>query len=387
MGILHASIFFIHFPTLLKVIYLNCIKRFSIRRFLFTLVFLLVFLFVMLIVLPFRLIDELLFPAYRRMELKDPIFIISNPRSGTTYLHRLFCLDEERYTYTLMYHTIFTSITLIKMIEAIRWLDKRIGRPLGGLRRLIDKYVFGGWEKIHPTGLTQSEEDEGMFIFPMISTAICLICPFMQEFKYLTVPDRMSAYTRKRLQKFYESSFRRFAYATGRDRYILSKNVNSIGRIKTVLEIMPNAKVVYLIRDPRKTVPSFVSMFRAPWSLHSPELEKTGPEHRALGQIAIDFYKYFEEVRPTLIQENLFVVPYTDLVKQPKKTVLSIYDHFKLPQSPDFLERLETETQKTRTYKSKHSYSLEEFGFTEEYLIEEIGPIMEKYGLLHQPKR
>ncbi|MEM6725408.1 MAG: sulfotransferase [Bacteroidota bacterium] len=332
---------------------------------------------------PFRLLDELLFPGYRRMELKDPIFIISNPRSGTTYMHRLFCLDEERYTYTLMYHTIFTSITLIKLIEFARWVDKGIGRPLGGLRKLIDKYVFGGWEKIHPTGLTQSEEDEGMFIFPMISTAICLICPFMQEFKYLTVPDRMSVYTRKRLQQFYESSFRRFAYATGRDRYILSKNVNSIGRIKTVLEIMPNAKVIYLIRDPRRAVPSFISMFRAPWKLHSPELKKTGPEHRALGQIAIDFYKYFEEVRPTLNQDNLYVVPYTDLVSQPMKTVVSIYDHFKLPKSEGFLQRLEQETNKTRKYKSQHSYSLEEYGITEEYLISEIGPIMDKYGLLH----
>ena len=34
------------------------------------------------------LVDELCFPGYRRVSIKEPVFIIGIPRSGTTYLHR-----------------------------------------------------------------------------------------------------------------------------------------------------------------------------------------------------------------------------------------------------------------------------------------------------------
>jgi hypothetical protein len=34
-------------------------------------------------------LDEIFFPNYRMQEVKSPVFIIGNPRSGTTFTHRL----------------------------------------------------------------------------------------------------------------------------------------------------------------------------------------------------------------------------------------------------------------------------------------------------------
>ncbi|MEM7104242.1 MAG: sulfotransferase [Bacteroidota bacterium] len=344
----------------------------------------LLYTLVFIILLSGRILDEILFFRYRFQKVENPVFIISNPRSGTTYLHRLLCLDTNRYTYTLLYHSIFTSVTIIKLIDVIGWVDRRIGRPFRKLFDWIDSKVFDGWKDIHPTGLNQSEEDEGMYVFPLISTAICLICPFMQEFKYLTIPDEMPEWVRKRLKLYFKSSIKRFVYATGKDKTVLSKNVISIGRIKTILEIFPNAKIVYLIRDPRKAVPSFISMFCAPWKLHSPELPKNGPEYRALGQIAIDYYSYFQEIKDELKQKNLFQLEYTDLVAKPVESVRRIYKNFDLPFTEEFLANLEKETQKTRKYRSKHSYSLEAYGFSEKELVKQLAPVMESYGFLKE---
>ncbi len=323
----------------------------------------------------FRLIDELLFFNYRKIDIKEPVFIISNPRSGTTFLHRLMTLDGGRYNYTLLYHTVFTSVSLIKLIQLTGWLDDKIGGPLKWLVDRFESVLFSGWKDIHPTGFGKSEEDEGMYILPLLSSAVCLVCPYMDELSYLTIPDRLPEHHRNRLKAYYESSMKRFAYATGHQKTILSKNVNSIGRMKTVLEVFPDAKVIYLIRDPKKAVPSFISMFSATWKLHSPEIKEQDAPYRALGNVAIDFYTYFDEIKNGLEEERLAVIRYKDLIADPIQTIQRIYRQFDFPYSAAFSQRLITETQRQRSYKSKHNYSLKQYGMSEMKLKERLAQI------------
>ncbi len=42
-------------------------------------------------------LDEILFPGYRKINLPRPVFIIGNPRSGTTFLQRLLARDEANF--------------------------------------------------------------------------------------------------------------------------------------------------------------------------------------------------------------------------------------------------------------------------------------------------
>src|SRR5262252_2565127 len=41
------------------------------------------------------LMDRFLFSAYRRVEVKAPIFILGHPRSGTTFLQRLLTQTRD----------------------------------------------------------------------------------------------------------------------------------------------------------------------------------------------------------------------------------------------------------------------------------------------------
>lgn len=376
-----SAIIYIHLKTFFKIIYLNCIKHFSVKRFLATLLFLLAFGIINTLLFLFRLLDEILFFGYRKTDISRPVFIVSNPRSGTTYMHRLLCLDEERYVYMLLYHTIISSITFYKLINGISWLDKRIGRPFRRLFDWIDSWFFKGWQNIHPTGFNQSEEDEGIYVFPLLTIAICLICPYMQEFKYLTLVDTMPDKQRQRIRNYYRSSMKRFMYSEGKDKTLLSKNVITTGRLNTILDIFPDARIVYLIRDPKKAVPSFISMFSATWKLIAPKLPENGPEYRALGQIAIDFYTYFHENKKRFKAENFLVVPYTKLVADPMQTVRDIYAHFNMPLSPIFEKALIKETSKTRKYRSKHSYSLAQYGFSASEIETQLGEVIQTYNL------
>ena len=377
-----SSILYIHFKTFFKIIYLNCIKHFGWRRLLATLIFVIVAVLVCVVLFVFRLMDEVLFFRYRKTKIKRPVFIVSNPRSGTTFMHRLLCMDEERYTYMLLYHTIIPSVTFYKIVQTISKLDRRIGRPFRRFFDWVDSQIFKGWQGIHPMGFNQSEEDEGLYIFSFLSVAVCLICPYVQEFKYLTIVDEMPERSRRSLRKYYRSSMQRFMYAEGGGKTLLNKNVITTGRLHTILDVFPAARIVYLIRDPESAVPSFISMFSVPWKWIAPKLAENGPEYRALGQIAIDFYNYFHKNKDKFSTENFYIISYKNLTTKPIRVVEDVYTHFEMDMSDGFRGRLETHLNFPKKYKSGHTYSLEKYGFTQEEIEEKLGEVMEEYGFM-----
>ncbi len=380
MSFLHPSIMYFHFSTFGKILYLQLIKHFSIRRALFTLIFLILFILLFSLVTICRLLDEIIFFGYRKTQIKEPVFIIANPRSGTTYLHRLMCDDEEKFRYTLLYHTIFPSILLIKLIEGIGKLEKPIGSPFKKFFKWIDSWAFKGWENIHPMGLAQSEEDEGMFIFPLMTPGIYLLIPFINEMDDAKFMDKMPAKTQKKLMDYYESSLKRFLYATGSDKVFLSKNVMSTGRFKALIDRFPDAKIIYLVRNPYNVIPSFISMFTAAWKAHSPDIGNDSEEARAWGELGIAYFKYFFELKKAYPESQILTIPYTELSKHPYKTVERIYSHFNMAMSENFKEQLRAKTNITRKYKSKHNYSLEQYGLKPSDIHVPLAELFEEFN-------
>ena len=105
-------------------------------------------------------LDELFFRSYRDVGIKEPLFITGIPRSGTTFVHRTLSRDTAQFTTFRTWEAILApSITERKVIQAISWCDKRIGRPL---HRLLDHWtrkLTGGFADIHEVGLKSPEED------------------------------------------------------------------------------------------------------------------------------------------------------------------------------------------------------------------------------------
>lgn len=381
MNFIDSDIFYIRLRTHGRLIYLHCIKHFSIRNFFIGIAYFLVILIVSIINVSFRLLDELLFPNYKNISLKQPVFIISNPRSGTTFLHRLLCLDEEKYVYNLMYHTTFASITIHRIVQFFSTIDNKIGKPFNKLIEWINSVMFKGWDEIHATGFNKSEEDEGLHFISGISPSIGLITPFLSEFKDIYLPDKLSQKETESIKKYYKAIIQRWMYALGSDKIFLSKTVMSSGRLNMLHELFPDVKIIFLIRNPYQAIPSFTSMFAGPWSLLYPQIPENSPEYREWGELGIDYYKYFYEQKKSFKKENLITVAYNDLVRKPYDTVLKIYEQLQLDTSPAFLSRLENATSTAKKYKSTHSYSLETYGFEKEHIYNELQFIFDEFGI------
>ena len=97
-----ASFYYVNYRVLGNIIR-QTYQHFRLRIWLVSIVFVFLYSLNQFIHLIFRLIDEIFYSGFHKKDIKQPVFIISNPRSGTTYLHRLIALDSERFAFTTTY--------------------------------------------------------------------------------------------------------------------------------------------------------------------------------------------------------------------------------------------------------------------------------------------
>jgi len=111
------------------------------------------------------LLDDVLFPAYRRQPVERPLFILGNFRSGSTFLHRLLARDSTTFTGLRTWDIfLMPSITQRRLFHALGRVDAWLGGPVMRLLRRFDARYFGA-VRIHKIGLFEPEEDEMILMY------------------------------------------------------------------------------------------------------------------------------------------------------------------------------------------------------------------------------
>ncbi len=374
-----AHFYFIRSSVLLHCLWLT-LQSVNIRLWLLTIFFLVLWLINLLLHLFFRAIDEVFYGNYRKVTIKEPVFIIANPRSGTTLLHRLIASDGNRFAYMKFAHTLFCSVSFIRLYNTISSIDTAIGNPVKKLLHVVERRLFKGWDGVHNMGFRQAEEDEALFAQMMQSSGIFVLFPFLHRIKNTHCLDKEQVAVRKKAMDFYESSLKRFMYATGSNKIYLAKNVNSSGRIQSLLERFPDARLIFIARNPIDAVPSTASMFSAMYPLHSPRLKQTDAAYREWCELSMEFYMHYTQVRQQFASKRIVALRYSDLLAHPVEEVEKIYSHFGWTFSDELRAKLHTETNKRRSYKSAHSYSLAQYGYTEVEVRERLAPVISEFG-------
>ena len=254
-----------------------CKTRFSLRRWTYVIFFTILY-WLMWIVIGFgRLLDRLLFRSFLCQEVREPVFIIAPPRSGTTFLQKLMALDEERFVHAKLYQTIFPSVLYQRCLTGLARIDRCTGQMLAQLMIWSEKKFFGGWDDMHKLRFDQPEEDDGFFVYSFVTEAIYLLFPYIDELWEAGFADALGAGQRRKLMRFYRSCLQRQLYANGPGKTVLSKATQSSGSVESLLEAFPDAKFITIIRHPYQSVPSHVSVFYPVWRTHSPDIAKDGP--------------------------------------------------------------------------------------------------------------
>jgi hypothetical protein len=162
-----------------------------------------------------RALDHVFFPAFKRQPVREPIFIVAPPRSGTTLTQKLMSLDEERFIYNALYQTIFPAVFFQRCFDAFIWLDRQIGSPLARVTGWAEKKWFGGWDGVHTMRFNQPEEDDGFFVYTFVTEAIFLLFLHVEELWEAGFQDALPAEKRRKVMGFYRSCLQRRLYASG----------------------------------------------------------------------------------------------------------------------------------------------------------------------------
>jgi hypothetical protein len=326
------------------------------------------------------LLDELLFPRYRRIEIRQPVFVVGNFRSGTTFLHRLLAQDGDRFATMKMWEILFApSISQRKVIGWLAGLDRWLGGPVARrLSRLEDR-----WEEenpMHRAALTEPEEDDYVLLHIWSALTIGLSSGLLEEaVPYVRFDSALPPARRRRILRFYQRCLQRHLFARGgAGRQYLAKNPALTPKLGSVLETLPQARFVCLVRDPREAIASFVNMMHFSWRvLGSPT------ESDELRQFIIDmaghWYRYPMEFLKQVPDDQYLFVRYDDLVADPKGTVLAIYRRFGLTPSEAYVRLLEREAREARGYQSRHQYSIEQVGLSAEQLTDAFQDVIDRF--------
>lgn len=323
--------------------------------------------------------DDTLHPEWRETPVDRPVFIFASARSGTTMLHRLLSLDESRWATIKLYQTVFPTVTVERMFEAVR-ADPQLARLTSAIPRMLDRRFFEGWKGVHTMGLDEPEEDEALFVYAGTSPTLTLLLPYADEVGVTAELDSLPPEEREPILDYYEASLRRFLHASGGGRRLLNKNVFTGPRLRSLASRFEDGQFVFLVRHPYESLGSYLSMWYRAWEVHRPEIAKDSDESRAFARMALRHYRESLESRSVLGDDRLIVVRYDDLATDPERTVTRLYDRLGESMSPGFRAELHAATSRQRDYRSEHAYSLEEFGISRAWLREQVPEVYDEFG-------
>jgi len=322
-----------------------------------------------------RWLDTWVYPDFAKTPIPSPLFVVATPRSGTTFLHHLLSLDEERFASFKLYQTVAPSILLDRCIDQLDALDRQTELGLNQLVDAIDERMFTDWEDIHRVGMRAFEEDENLFLYSLASPALYLLFPFLRDLPELKDIRSFGKAALAKLAHEYRESVRRLLYVSPGGRTPLLKTVLLPSRLTVAETAFPDARYIHVLRDPRQAIASAVSMFHTMWRSHSPQIAESSEDTRALARMFVDHYHLLGEHRRSLPPERVMTVRYEALIEAPVATVERIYRALGMEVSARFLDRVRMTAQKAAVFKSRHRYQLDQFGLTNQ----DLGLALDEY--------
>lgn len=355
----------------------NSLRFISFKR--LTAVFILypLFTFFFLVNWFFLLLDELIFFSYRKTKLLKTAFIIGVPRSATTHLFNLLNRDTSNFHGFKLWELAFApSICQKYMVLFVRLLDYYCGKPIFRASLLFDRLVFGKFRGIHDIGLTKFEEDEALFLYNFSSLYLFYFYPELPFIENLLKYDeKVPDVEKEKHLRFYYRCIQRHVYVFDRTnkKYFLSKNPTFIPKMESIARRFENARFIYPLRNPFRTIPSTISLNAHIYSVFS-NCSGTYPLVGKTSDMILEWYEKADKVIKNLINERAITVFYNDIVKDPVKVVEDVYQFLGLElmgknELVDFVQK------RAFSYRSPHKYP-QDLGIDKEKVIKRLGNII-----------
>jgi hypothetical protein len=309
--------------------------------------------------------DWKLYPDITRQEVREPLFIVGLPRSGTSVLHRLLAADPEHRS-PLMWEVRSPSPPT-RANEKHR--IQRTTQSCNFFNWLVPTFRF-----VHTVGAEVPQE------------CVSLMTPTFLSDQFdamYYVPSYRTWFFRQDLRPAYEYH-RRFLqhlqFRRAARRWILKAPTHMFA-LPGLLSVYPDALFVQTHRTPvdaMASVSSLVTILRSAFS--------DAVDPFIVGREAIDYWsetidKFLRE-RDGLADNRICDIQYDEIRREPIRAVRRIYEFFGWSLSREAEQNMRTLiASQAKRQTANHRYDLSQFGANADDVLSAFAPYCQRFGL------
>jgi len=258
--------------------------------------------------------------------IQPPLFVLGHWRSGTTYMHELLTQDEN-HTFSNTFECVFPNQFLSSEKLMVPLINRML--PIDRVRPMDDM----------PLDMESPQEDEfALYAMGAPSPYLHTAFPnqpagvYDQSLDLINLPEKQRKKWKDSLLYFYKS----LILYKGQKR-IVSKSPPHTARIKTILEVFPDARFVFIVRDPYRVIPSTLNLLKTLYEVFGFQTPSGAYLEEEIITTYCRLHDAFEEARPLVPENRLHVVRYEDIAANPVEMVAQTYAKLELGTFDDAL--------------------------------------------------
>jgi hypothetical protein len=314
--------------------------------------------------------DRQLFPNISRQEIRQPLFIVGLPRSGTSVLHHLLAADPEHRA-PLMWEVRSPS-------PPIRADEKRrIQRATQSCN--LFNWLAPTFRYVHAVGAEVPQE------------CVSLMTPTFLSDQFdamYYVPSYRAWFFRQDLRLAYEYHRRFLQHLQFRQtarRWILKAPTHMFA-MPALLSVYPDALFVQTHRTPVDSMASVSSLVTILRSAFSDAVDPVTVCREAIDYWSDTMGKFLPE-RDRLADNRICDIKYDEIRRDPIGEVGKIYDYFGWSLSREAEQRMRAFiASQAERQSANHRYDLSQFGSSAEEVLQAFAPYCQRFGSSHSTR-
>ena len=257
----------------------------------------------------------------------EPLFLLGFWRSGTTLLHNLLSMDS-RWGFVNTYQAAMPDVFLAGQNRVRRMIEKSLPPNRG-----VDNI---------PVDLSMPQEEEiAIMCASGLSPYAFLHFPRTAEnaLDYLFIEERLDDRQQAEWKREFTRLLKTASYYMG-GKPLLLKSPSNTSRITALLDLFPNARFVYIQRDPYDTVRSYLHLIRLMNDWHA--LQRVDFDDLLQKQLEVyrDMAEAYLRQKDMIPAGRLVEIRYEDLEQDKVGQIRGIYDSLELEGYDEFEPRL-----------------------------------------------
>jgi len=304
-----------------------------------------------------NLVDEIFFFGYKKVDIQ-PVFIVGEPRCGSTLLHRTMAKSDHHLAIR-HYEWRYPYVCIQKLFKILR-----AEHVFGKINYWPSGAVGSKAQKMHPNRLSDWEED-GIFFEENLCHHFFLFLrfPYVEVLRGAGDYSSLNPKFKAKFIREHKKSIQKIAAAKQRKTVsYLSKEVVSHSMIPDLLKEYPTARFIIVVRKSEDFMTSLMPLVRVSTSTknagYDPILDDQWSD-LIVEKISKDCQDLCRLSRDVMPKQSQFILRSEQLFANISETVMDIYDWLELPISQDYCRELSSVSEKQLRRKkgySNHSF-------------------------------